>query len=174
MNWIGTDDDDRGRKRKDLINERERADYHRPSASLFDDFIHSEIISPYSLHHSISHTNVTLVSYSSIHVVGEGIQRGFVIEAINEEGEVERYGASNVVVAVGPSGPPNIPTSIRIDEAREGGVIGGGVPTSIRVEGAGWCHSSAFGMKGYEFLSLRLRSKIQRRERTTILVIGGG
>jgi hypothetical protein len=172
---IGTDDGDRGGKRKNLINERERADYHRPSASLFNDFVDDQIISPYSLDQSISHVNVTSVEYSSIHIVGEGIQRGFVVEGINEDGEVERYGAKNVVVAVGPSGRPNIPASILCQEEGGAGDEGGeSTPSSTKVEGAGWCHSSAFGASRFEFLTPRLRSKIQRGEPTTILVIGGG
>lgn len=160
------------------INERDRQDYFRPSSSLFDSFISSDLISRYSLSSLVTHSTVTRIDYSMIQVEGESEPiRGFIVESRNPDGTTSIVAAKAVVIAPGPSNRPNIPQVIRdalppprIGEAQTGPWI------ENEIKGQNWCHSSAFSIKGFSPLcqDSLLGEKVRRGVESTALVIGGG
>ncbi|GAA5950415.1 hypothetical protein JCM3765_004537 [Sporobolomyces pararoseus] len=164
------------------INERDRQDYFRPSSSLFDSFISSELISRYSLSSLVTHSTVTQISYTMIQIEGESEPiRGFVVESRDPDGTTSIMAAEAVVVAPGPSNLPNIPQVIRdaLPPSRPRRVKAEaqtGPWNENEIRGENWCHSSAFSIGGFSPLNDEslLGQKVQRGEESTALVIGGG
>ncbi|BGP28498.1 hypothetical protein JCM10296v2_000233 [Rhodotorula toruloides] len=161
-----------------LANERERQDYWRPSSPLFHTFIQDDLVERYVVASLITHATVTSLSYGTIHVVGEEPQQGFVIRSVRPDGTVEVRGAKAVVMAIGPSSMPFVPTVLRaaLPSSPPCAYPANG-PTPWREEeicGPGWCHSSAFASPGCRPLNGELGEKVRRGGKTHVVVVGGG
>lgn len=167
--------------RAHTINERERQDYYRPSTSLFRSFVDEELVNRYDLSSLVTHSTVTSVSYGPLHIQGEEMMDGFRVESTNADGSKEVLGAKAVVFAVGPSSKPNIPQVVK-DALESAGETSKAAlendPSAAwrrgEVLGEAWCHSAAFALDGFTFLSKRVRTKMDERKKVTVVVIGGG
>ncbi|GAA6002705.1 hypothetical protein JCM10207_007636 [Rhodosporidiobolus poonsookiae] len=159
------------------VNERSREDYFRPPTSLFRSFIRSDLIERYDVAPLVQHETVTSVSYGPIHVRGRGVEQGFVVESSKPDGTTEVRGAKAVVMAIGPSSRPNIPQVLRRAMPRQEGMAEEAGPSpwdKSELCGESWCHSSAFSMEGCRPMDGLLGEKVRRRERTHVVVVGGG
>jgi lysine/ornithine N-monooxygenase len=130
----------------------DRQDYFVPSSDLFIDFC-QDVISRYDLHSLIRKADVTSIEHAHLHAKDAALSPspGFCITTVSSG----TFGARAVILAVGVSSNPNIPSYLS--------------PQSLD---AGWCHSSA--LKERAFLSDSLQMKIQSQRATHIVVIGGG
>jgi hypothetical protein len=107
---------------------------------------------------------------------------GFRVESTNADGSKEVLGAKAVVFAVGPSSKPNIPQVVKDALESAGEMVGTpaeeGDPSAAwrreEVLGEAWCHSAAFTLANFTFLSKRVRAKVEERKKVTVVVIGGG
>lgn len=156
-------------------------DYYRPSTSLFRSFVEEELVNRYHLSSLVTHSTVTSVSYGPLHIQGEEMMDGFRVESTNADGSKEVLGAKAVVFAVGPSSKPNVPQVVKdaLDSAGETAKASLEEDPSAAwrrgdVLGEAWCHSAAFALDGFTFLSKRVRAKIDERKKVTVVVIGGG
>ncbi|GAA5858728.1 hypothetical protein JCM8547_004958 [Rhodosporidiobolus lusitaniae] len=158
------------------INERSREDYFRPSTPMFRSFIQADLIDRYSVAPLVTHTTVTSLRYGTIHVRGRGIEQGFVVESTTPDGRSETRACRAAVMAIGPSSRPNIPEVLkRAMRQEEGEKKMEGAPwDTSELCGKGWCHSSAFGLKGCRPMEGELGEKVRRGERTKVVVVGGG
>lgn len=106
---------------------------------------------------------------------------GFRVESTNADGTKEVLGAKAVVFAVGPSSKPNVPQVVK-DALESTGEAFKAPPEEDHsaawrrgeVLGRAWCHSAAFALDGFTFLSKRVRTKIDEFKKVTVVVIGGG
>lgn len=103
-----------------------------------------------------------MIEYLDLHVQGEERLPGFAVETVTKKGETKRLGCRTLILALGPSSTPSIPPAFL--SFADGG----------RLEGEGWCHSTAFGRAGFVFPSLRLSSQTEQGRSTTMVVVGGG
>lgn len=168
-----------------LINERDRQDYQRPSTALFRDFVQDDLVDRYPTP-QVEHTTVTSVAYGLIHVQGNGPHLGFVIDSVRPDGTLERRAAQAVVMAVGPSSVPSIPEwLLRATTSAPSSASAAAGPEAERrnsknpwdkaaICGPGWCHSSAFAVPGCRPLEGSLGGKVRRGEQVRVCVIGGG
>lgn len=157
-----------------LINERDRQDYQRPSTPLFRDFIRDELVERYAVP-QVEHEKVTAVSYGLIHVEGDGLRNGFVIESVDSDGAVRRAAAQAVTMAIGPSSVPAVPTWLVGEATPPGGAQVDADPwRKEAICGEGWCHSSAFAVPGCRPLDGPLGRKVAAAQATRACVVGGG
>lgn len=167
-----------------LINERDRQDYQRPSTALFRKFVQDDLVARYPVP-QVEHTTVTSVAHGSIHVQGDGPRLGFVIESVRPDGTIERRAAQAVVMAVGPSSVPAIPEWLlrAMTSALPPSASAGPEPDrrdsknpwdKAAICGRGWCHSAAFAVPGCRPLEGPLGEKVRRGNPARVCVIGGG
>lgn len=168
-----------------LINERDRQDYQRPSTALFRDFVQDDLVARYPVP-QVEHTTVTSVAYGLIHVQGDGPRFGFVIDSVRPDGTLERHAAQAVAMAVGPSSVPSIPEwLLRAATSAPPSASAAAEPEpdhrnsrnpwdTAAISGRGWCHSSAFAVPGCRPLEGPLGEKIRRGQQVRVCVIGGG
>lgn len=116
------------------------------------------------------------ITYGPLHVQDHDVVQGFRVIVRLPSGELETFGSKAVVFAVGPSSKYNIPPAISAALPHNASSIPEpGLPWSrSAVQGEAWCHSAAFAMKEFVFLSERVRAKIAKGRSTTVVVIGGG
>lgn len=164
--------------RAPLANERERQDYWRPSTPLFCSFIHDDLVQRYDVATLVTHATVTSLSYGAVHVNGEGPQQGFVVRSVTPDRTVEVRGAKAVVMAIGPSNKPFVPPILRPALAPPSPSISpvdASTPWPMaELCGPGWCHSSAFAVRGRRPLEGELGEKVRSGEKTHVVVVGGG
>jgi hypothetical protein len=131
----------------------------------------------------VTQATVTSVSYGPLHVQGQEVIDGFRVESTLADGTKEVLGAKAVVFAVGPSSRPNIPkvilNALGLSRSNEKGDKEEEVDPSLpwsraAVQGEAWCHSAAFALKEFKFLTKGVGDKIARGVQTTVVVIGGG
>lgn len=152
-----------------------RQDYFRPGSALFRDFIDTELISRYQLSSLVTQATVTSVTYGPIHVQGEDTVEGMRVVSRMPDGSIETIGAKAVVFAVGPSSKPNIPAVISQALPRHLFDEDPALPwRRDSLQGEAWCHSAAFALEGFKFLSERIQRKVRAGKPTTVVVIGGG
>ncbi|GAA5981399.1 hypothetical protein JCM10908_004095 [Rhodotorula pacifica] len=158
-----------------LINERDRQDYQRPSTPLFRDFLQDELVDRYPVP-QVTHTSVTSVNYGLVHVQGEGPRLGFVVDSIRPDGTPERRAAQAVAMAVGPSSVPTVPTWLHNVSARRSADSEEHLDPWRKeaICGSGWCHSSAFAVQGCRPTDGPLGDRVRRGEGTRVCVVGGG
>lgn len=136
------------------IDERDRKDYHNPSADIFHEYC-DEVVDRYCLADLIEQAQMTSIDFG----VAEGFDihneevRGRNVFKIMLSTGITKF-ARIVVLAIGAGGGPNMPRSL--SEAEQ--------------EGA--CHSTRLPMQ--IFLSANVRQKIFERKTTNIVVVGGG
>ena len=170
-----------------LINERDRQDYQRPSTALFRDFVQDDLVARYPVPR-VEHTTVTSVAYGLIHVQGDGPRLGFVIDSVRPDGVLERRAAQPIVMAIGPSSVPAIPSWLlraTTSAPPSASFSAGSEPDRRRnskknpwdkaaISGPGWCHSSAFAVPECQPLQGPLGEGVRRGEQVCVCVIGGG
>ncbi|KAM0748393.1 hypothetical protein T439DRAFT_291719 [Meredithblackwellia eburnea MCA 4105] len=154
------------------INERSREDYHRPSTPLFRSFIQEEVIDRYNLSSLVTRTTVTSLSYGSLHIEGQDLCEGFVVDSLNPDGTTSRRGAKAFVIAIGPHERPAIPQVILREE--RGYTVKDPEETRKTIEGDGWCHSTCFSKPGFRFPNKELRARMRMGKEVRMAVIGGG
>lgn len=159
-----------------LINERDRRDYQRPSSALFRDFVHHDLVGAYPVP-DVEHTSVRAVSYGSVHVQGEGLRQGFLVESVRPDGSTERRAAQAVAMAIGPSSVPSVPSwllSATRSQPEERHERTEGLWRREAICGPGWCHSSAFAVPGCRPMEGPLGDRIRQGLKTRVCVVGGG
>lgn len=156
-----------------VINERDRQDYQRPSSDLFRDFLQDDLVERYRVP-DVVHTAVTSIDYGMVHVQGEGLRPGFVIESVRPDGARDRHAAQAVAMAIGPSSVPAVPAWLTTVASPEEGEYDGHPWRTDAICGRGWCHSSAFAVAEYCPLRGSLGNKVRRGEHTRVCVVGGG
>lgn len=159
-----------------LINERDRRDYQRPSSALFRDFVQDDLVGAYPVP-DVEHTSVTAVSHGSVHVQGEGLRQGFLVESVRPDGSTERRAAQAVVMAIGPSSVPSVPSwllSATRSQPEERHEPTSGPWRKEAICGPGWCHSSAFAVPGCRPREGPLGDRIRQGLKTRVCVVGGG
>lgn len=131
------------------INERERKDYFRPSASLFQDYCDS-IIDRYGLQHAVQQAKIESIKYGFVEN-GEvpATEKVFSIQT-----SASLLYARTVVLAIGMGLLPRMPKTL----------------SSQELDGA--CHSSQLVEK--EFPPAHIMQKISEGRRTNLVVVGGG
>lgn len=131
------------------INERDRKDYFTPSTSLFADYCDS-IISRYGLNESnqIQQADVCDIKFGAIEGSKDDTEL-FTISTSNGKS----FHSRAVVLAVGPGHTKLMPWDL------------------TPAEQMGACHSSEVGLK---FPSPLLKLKIETRQPTNVVIIGGG
>ncbi|GAA5820495.1 hypothetical protein JCM3770_002273, partial [Rhodotorula araucariae] len=163
-----------------MINEREREDYHRPSSALFRAFIRDDLITRYGAAPLVQHATVTSVSYESVHVAGRTPETAFVVRSTRPDGGADEVRVARaVVMAVGPSGAPNIPRVVRdaLPSAPAETAAAGRARAPWRTDnvcGKGWCHSTAFALSGCRPMDGELAARVRAGLPTRVVVIGGG
>jgi L-lysine 6-monooxygenase (NADPH-requiring) len=130
------------------INERDRKDYFTPSTELFADYCES-IAERYGLDdgsHHIRHEDVSDIRFGD--VAADGTKLFTVCTSAGES-----FHSRAVVLAIGPGSTKLMPWDVS------------------PVEEMGACHSSEIGAK---FPSASLARKIENRQTTHLVVVGGG